>query len=145
MLYSGRVRQAALVLCSIGWLVLVSALNFTGGVDGSAMPVQVLIVLIAGLILGGPAGLVFAGMSSLAGLGLMIAELNGVLPPSMIENNPTSYWIFIVLTFFCSAGLIYLTTNSLKEAIDRARHNAAAQSAANLELQAIRANLLKIR
>lgn len=141
LLHSGRIKLAALVFCIVSWLVLVVALVFTGGVGGAALPVQVLIVLIAGLILGGASGLIFAGLSSLAGLGMMLAALNGVLPPSMIENNPTSYWVFIVLTFLSSAGLIYLTTNSLKEAIERARHNAAAQAAANKELQAIRASL----
>jgi GAF domain-containing protein len=141
LLQRGYVRQAALFLCLSGWIVLVAALTLTGGVDGSSNPVQTVVIISAGLLLGGSAGLIFAALGSLAGLVMLIAEINGFLPTSLIEPNPTSYWIFTSLTFFSSAGLVYITVQSLREAVQRAQSNEKAQIEANQQLEAARMTL----
>lgn len=141
LLRHGFVRQATLTLCVFTWIILAIALALTGGVDGPSMSIQALIVITAGLLLGGPAGLIFASLGTLVGLGMLIAENIGVLPAPMIEINPGSFWLFLTITLFASAGLIYVTTNSLNEAIGRARQNEAAQKATNIKLQAVQASL----
>lgn len=141
LLRSGRLQASALFLCSASWAILVIALIFTGGVDGSSNPVLSLIVISAGLLLGGMAGLIFAILNTLAGLVMTIAELNGILPPSLVEITPFTYWLFSSLTFLSAAGLISITTRSLREAVNRAERNEKAQIETNRQLEEARANL----
>jgi GAF domain-containing protein len=141
LLRRGQVRASALFLSASSWLILTIALIFTGGIDGSATPVQTLVVLTAGLLLGASAGVIFAILSVLAGFLMMLAEMNGLLPEPMVTLTISTYWLFSGLTFLASAGLIGITSRTLGETAERARRNEQAQIEANRQLQALSADL----
>ncbi|MEW5872424.1 MAG: GAF domain-containing protein [Chloroflexota bacterium] len=141
MLRLGWVRPAAMALCSVAWALLVMAIAFTGGVGATANSVLTVVVLAAGLLMGSVAGVVFAVLSTLAGLVMLLLEMNGMLPTALLAADSVTFWIFVSLTFLSSAGLITITSQSLNEALQRARHNEQAQLEANRQLESMRTSL----
>lgn len=141
LLHTGRVRAAALVLVSGMWLGGTGITLISEGVANSGFIVLILVVVIAGLTLGARASLLFAGISSITGVVLLIAKLNNLLIAPLIPLQQPGFLIVAVVIFFAAAGLIGLATNSLREAVEQARENESAQIQANRELDAVRATL----
>ncbi len=102
---------------------------------------MILVVVIAGLTLGARAGVLFAALSTITGVVLLIAKLNNLLIAPLIPLQQPGFLIVAGVIFFAAAGLIALATNSLQEAVEQARLNERAQTQANRELEAIRATL----
>ena len=141
LLRSGRVRAAALVMVTGLWLGSAGITLISEGVANSGFIAMFLVVVIAGLTLGAGAGVIFAVLSTITGLVLLIAKLNNLLIAPLIPLQQPGFLIVAGVIFFAAAGLIALATNSLKEAVAQARLNERAQAQANRELEAIRATL----
>jgi GAF domain-containing protein len=141
LLRRGHVRLASFVLSATLWTVLTAGTYLSGGLRGSGASSFFGLVLIAGLLLGGRAGLGFAGLSIAAALGMLYAEINGRLPPSDVVITPFSAWMEFTITLLGVAGLLYLATRGISETLERAQRNERAQVEANRELQAIRESL----
>jgi GAF domain-containing protein len=141
LLHSGRVRVAALILVTGLWLGGVGVALISEGVANSGFIVLILVVIIAGLTLGATASLLFAGLSTIIGLVLLIAKSNNLLIAPLIPLQQPGFLIVAGVVFFAAAGLIALATNSLQEAVEGARLNERAQVQANRELETIRATL----
>ena len=137
-------RLSALILVSGLWLSFISLAAISEGLANSAFFGLVLVVTIAGLTLGGRAGLIFAGLSGFAGLGLMIGKANNLLPNGLIAFETFSFWALATVILLAAAGMIQLATNGLKKASDRAKNNELLQVEANRELQLVQANLEQI-
>jgi len=141
ILQRGRARLAAGILVGGLWLALFSISLIAAGVSNSPFIALLLVIVIAGLILGGRAGQLFALLNALAGLGLVYLEVNGLLPRPLVPFNLVSFWISLSVVFFAVAGLISLATRDLRETLQRAQVSEQAQIASNRELQDIRASL----
>lgn len=141
LLRRGLVRASATLLCSGLWLILFGTSIVGAGITNSPFIALVIVVVIAGLLMGGTAGFLFAALTMASGLVLMMLELGGLLPEPLIPFNLVGFWIALVVVFFLVAGLIYMTTRNLKEEAGRARQNELAQLEINRELQTMRASL----
>ena len=120
----GHVRMASIVFLSTVWLLLTLVALAFGGIDGTAVFGYVVIVVMAGLLLGDYGGFTFAALSVAAGLALVWAESNGFLPPPMGPNPPLARWAAMSLYVLMTAALLFIANRSLDKALGKARRYA---------------------
>jgi GAF domain-containing protein len=142
LLLRGFVRASAILLTGGLWLTLVGA-TFINQFEGNGPFIGlVLVVIVAGMLLGSKAGFTVALLSTVVGfihLGLSQSE-NGVLPV-IVPYDPLGYMVTMGIIFFGLAGLVYLVTSSLKEAVATANKNEQAMAESNQELEKMRYSL----
>ncbi len=102
---------------------------------------HIVVVLIAGLLLGNYATIAFAGLSIVAGIGMFIAESNGLLPSTVVFLSPVGKLLSPVASLIVTAVLLYLASRSIDDALERARRNERELADSNSELLDIRASL----
>jgi methyl-accepting chemotaxis protein len=136
LMRSGRVRLASVLLSSALCVFFILVTFGSGGVFSPSFSSYIVVILIAGLFLGGRAGIAFAGLGVVAGLGILYAEISGVLPPSPIPITPTLTWTAVTACFILAGVLLYLATRSLNDALERARRNERSLTESNRELEA---------
>ena len=119
----GRVQLASALLSSVLWVITTLAALFSGGVRTPAFSTSIGVIVIASLLLGGRAGIVFAGLSIGSGLGMLYAELTGLLPPPLLPTTPVSMWAGLAVNFAVAALLLHFGIRGLVEALNRARTN----------------------
>lgn len=134
----GHIRTAALALCVTLWIIITAGVWTTGGLLGSGATAYFGIVLIAGLLLGGWAGVAFGALSFAATAIMLYAEQIGRLPPIPAYITSIYTWIEFAATMTGITGLLLLATNSLRQALDRARSDERAVAEQNRELMATR-------
>ncbi|MBN1659549.1 MAG: GAF domain-containing protein [Anaerolineae bacterium] len=121
----GRVSAASLLLLASIWISMAGVCLFFGGTETPAYFGFMIVVVAAGLLVGGRAAIAFAGLSVVAGLGIAWAQSVNMLPAQIGTTLPVIQWG--ALSFFVAivAGLINLASRSLNEALQRARRTAA--------------------
>lgn len=142
VLLRGRVRLSAGVLITGLWLTLVAA-TFVSQMEGNGPFVGlVLVIVIAGLLLGGAAGFLVALLSSAAGLAYLAISLSPTaLLPVLVPYSPVGFMVTMVIIFFGAAGLIQLASSSLHEAVQSANQNEQAMAESNRALEKMRLSL----
>jgi two-component sensor histidine kinase len=144
LMHRGHARLAAAILVSAVWIIVfLSSLRFDG-VTGFAFTALVLVILMAGLLLGEAFGLGFASLSIVAGIVLYLGEVANVLPFSHSANSAAIAWFVNIIYFTFTAVLIGLYTRTLNRALHRAQQNKKSLSKRNDELHAAH-QLLSIR
>lgn len=116
----GWVRQASLLLVSLFWLLNFGAVWQGGGLHALSFTNYVVIVFAAGLLLGTRAGIVFAGLTAAVGLGLWIAEGQGVLPIAPAPQTALAIWFSQVAVLVIVVALQAIASHSLRRALQRA-------------------------
>ncbi len=137
----GRVQLASVLVSFAAWVIVTLVTLASGGVRTAGFMSYTAIILIAGFLLGGRAGIGFAGLSILVGSGILYAEINDILPPPLLLATPLSAWAGGTANFIIAAVLLYLASRNINDALERARRNERAQAESNRELQAARASL----
>ncbi len=142
----GRVREVSLLTVVILWLLFLWFAVESGGVKGYEYPSLVLVVALAGMLLGGRASLIMGGLSILVGLGMVIAEERGLLPTTF---DPASYsalgaWVNRSTDLAVLAVLLFIARRGLESALARARRNAQALAERSRELEESR-NALEVQ
>ncbi len=137
----GHLRLASFVVLSTIWGIMTYWIFRVAGISSDSSPVAYpLIIVLAGLLLGGRAALGFTAVSVIAVAGAYYAEISGWLiieEHSISIVDPLVASIALILT-----GLLLLhAMNNLLGALARARTNEQAQVAANRELETMRASL----
>jgi signal transduction histidine kinase len=119
----GKVQVASFILSLVLWGLISVGTYAYGGLQGSGPSSFFGVALIAGLLMGGRAAVLFALMSVLSLGGMLITEMLGVapLPPEFL--TPTYRWLELSTTIIGVGGLFYLVTQSLESALERARQN----------------------
>ncbi len=117
----GWVRLAA-VACIVSAWALYSASAYTGGgIRGSASLGYLVTVVTAGLLINGFAAGVTALVCVLTGLGLVLVEAQGKLPPSVASNTPLDYWANLSLFCAVTVGLQALAGRILRASEEKYR------------------------
>ena len=116
----GRTRLASFCLIFGLWAV-VTVLDLTGIGSGVTL-VYAIIVFIAGVLLGARAGILAALFCILTGLGQVIIEISGSIPPKVVPYNPIGRWINLVVFITIMIGLQYLSTRVISNAMSQTRH-----------------------
>ena len=113
LLRIGYIQVVSWSFPSLLWVFYTAMAYSTGGVQGIGTVNYFIIILIAGLTLGGRAALGFTGLSIATSIGLVFLETNGLLPPSTL---PVTSWISLIpqiSNFIWAAVALYITSNSL--------------------------------
>jgi methyl-accepting chemotaxis protein len=124
------VRGVSIALIVLLWAAMAVVMLQSSGIRGSAYSIDALVVLMAGLLLGGWAAVGCAGASALFGLVVFILESQGVLAISYESSLPS---VFVVTTslIIVTAVLVYLYQRGLDQALTRAREGEDAISDTN--------------
>jgi PAS domain S-box-containing protein len=117
----GFVYLASVLLVSLAWLNLTAAAVMEGsGISGASLQGYILIVIVAGLLIGWRASFAFAGLNMLTGLALIHAKNAGwFLGPTPVETDYTIWATHAV--FSLSAAFIL---GAVLEIINKATHQA---------------------
>jgi PAS domain S-box-containing protein len=90
----GRTRLGSWLLV-LGAVAILTWRSYTsGGVSAPTANGYVILVLLAGALLGSRAGSVVAVACGVAGIAMVLAERNGILPPAEMEITPISIWLY---------------------------------------------------
>lgn len=117
----GLVQLASLLFASATWLmILVFSLAF-GGVEGVVFGALVVVVMTAGLLLGGRAGVGFALISIVAALAIYQLQRQGLYAPVITETLPSIVVATRVIYLAVAAVLLTLYTSSMVNALETAR------------------------
>jgi K+-sensing histidine kinase KdpD len=137
----GLVRQVSVAFLTLLWLLITVWIFTSSGISSdSSTLVYALIVVLAGLLLGGRAAVLFTLVSSLAAVGAYYVEANGLL---VVVDRPTSLAdaIFVAVPLVLTGVLLRYAVRGMSDALERARTNEQAQLEANRELERLRASL----
>jgi methyl-accepting chemotaxis protein len=134
LMHNGKIRQASIVLSSVLWVVMGLVALFSEGVFSPGFSLSTAVILIAGLLLGGQAGIICAGLSSVAGFGIFLLGQNDLLPASLMPTSAVVMWATQSMNFAVTAVLLFLATRGIDNALDSARRS-------NRELQATQVQL----
>lgn len=113
----GFTRLASMIL--VVWLwILVTGVVFTGGGLASlASFVYVIIVFIAGFLLGPKAGIVAALLCIFTALGFVLIEMTGRLPSTALPYSSIARWISLMLFIVIMMSLQYLSARTIRDAL----------------------------
>lgn len=144
LMYHGYRRLAATAFISATWLIILGTALKYDGVNGFAFTAYILVILMAGLLLGEKTGIFFATLSLVTGFLLMIGEFNGWVPLRHSRNPFTIAWVVNSIYFIFTVVLLSLYTSNLNRALNTARRNAEHLAERNRDLQAAH-HLLSVR
>jgi signal transduction histidine kinase len=128
ILHGGHPRIAGAVACSIAWLTVLIVSASSGGIESPALATMVLIVMLVGFLWSSRAGIVFAAITSLSILAMVVAGERGLLPDAGPAPTPLSLWSAMTAVLVVAAVFFHLALESIDES-----RRAAAQNAEQLE------------
>jgi GAF domain-containing protein len=130
----GRVRLAGVIMAGTLFLLTTLTIAAFRGTRDTAIGMYVLVIAMAGLLLGGRAAFVFTGLTLLATLGIFLAETNGLLNITFTETPHIVEWVIYAVVVFLTGILLRFAFDTLNRALRQSRE-------ANEELENIRASL----
>lgn len=120
ILRRGQVRGASMLQVSLFWIFLTGTALTGGGVQSEAYLLGYsLVIVIAGILLGGRGATFFTVLSLIAGALMMYLYSQGKIDTGFNSSLPTT-WIVSVLFFPIVAILQYLASGTLQRALKRA-------------------------
>ena len=120
LLKRGYIRFASIAQVTAFWLFFTISAFTDYGVPGEAYLLGYpLVIIVAGVLLGGYATLAVTTLSLLAGLSMLYAQDKGFINP-IFEHSPVLTWVLSFAVFPMSATLQYLSSRTVKNALQRA-------------------------
>lgn len=119
----GRVSFAAGLFTAALWLVISVLTVFLGGVYGVAFSAYLVVVVVAGFLLGLRGTAVFAGLTILASLALVWIQENNYLPAPLGESSPIFMWLALSVYTLMLGGISRLAMRGLYTALTQARQS----------------------
>ncbi len=135
LIHRGQIRAASFFLTSGTWLELIISAVATGGVRTPAFSGLIMVVLIAGVLLGRRASLGLAGLSMVAGLAMVYAQADGLITEPQPSYTPWVWWFSLGGFFLVAAAVLHLATYSTSESLERAHRELAERKRAEAALR----------
>jgi len=123
LLRRGRVQLAGFVLSFALWALVTVGTYLFGGLRASGASSYFGIVVIAGLLLGGKATIIFGALSFLGLTWMFLADKWGIIPPPSAPVTVFTLWMESATILVGVTGLLYLAARSLENALARARRH----------------------
>ncbi|MCP4415921.1 MAG: PAS domain S-box protein [Chloroflexi bacterium] len=119
----GNVKLVSILLITTLWLFF-SFISFaTGGVRSPSNFFFLSLIIIAALTLGRRIGLIVTGLSILATLGMLVAQMNDISPPITLPITLRSAWTVIVGNLIIAAILLIRAGHDLTDALKQVKHS----------------------
>ena len=132
---SGYVRAASIALVCILWAIFTLPTAIGGqGIYHSSFSGYLIVIIIAGFLLGARAGLVFASLSTVAGL-VILSRGAGEDILLYSPNDAFLRWAVHVIFFYIAAILLNLATGQINSALERVKRGENTLIERNQELQ----------
>jgi len=122
LLQRGRVAVAGFGLVLMMFAAVTMVLAAQGTIRAPATSFYILVIVIAGLVISRRAAVMMTILNTLAVFGLFLAESRGWLPAPNLTVTITQ-WVAFTVVFAITVVLLYLATQSIDEALERARRN----------------------
>jgi GAF domain-containing protein len=135
----GNIRAVSWLLSALFWISVTYSVYSFGGIHSPDTAGYMVVIVMAGLLLGAWTAIIFATLSIAAMAAIWHTEVIGALAPypAVLLYDFVLYSIIFIIT----ALLLRYAVASISQALERAQRNEHAQKASNLELQQIRASL----
>jgi diguanylate cyclase (GGDEF)-like protein/PAS domain S-box-containing protein len=101
------------------WVVTTAVVSTGGGIHNPAVTLYLIVVLIAGLMLGRTTGLIIAGICLLTELVLVHFEQADLLLPSIVQHNALTLWVANTGAMIIIVGIQYFASSTFKGSFDR--------------------------
>ena len=136
----GYVKVAGYILISLSWIVVTLAIGTTGGLQGSSFWSYAIIILMAGMILGGWAAVGYGALSIVAGIIIYNVESSGMLTLTL-DTSLEAALANTIPRFITVALLVFIYDQGFKKVLTRMRRNEHKLAESNEELLAIQETL----
>ncbi|MCB0016582.1 MAG: GAF domain-containing protein [Anaerolineales bacterium] len=132
-----RQLHAALVimLVTLWGMLNWSAYAYAGGVSSAVFTGNLVVVVLAGLLLGRPGATVSAALTILAGLVLAAIEQAGLLPLDLATRSGWSEWVTNVTYLLCVATALFFFVDTYEHVLHRWRMNESQLRESNEQLR----------
>jgi len=136
LLRRARVRLSTLLFLSVMLVILTAAVGIFGGVRSTTTPAFLLIILVAGLLLGWRAALGFGALTVLVVGGIFLVErgLETVVVPMPPLPDYDDFFILLVIFSVATAFIVFIRRN-INTAFERIEENEQKLREANQELR----------
>jgi diguanylate cyclase (GGDEF)-like protein/PAS domain S-box-containing protein len=131
----GHTRLVSHLLIFAIWAAATGMALTGGGTSSNAMAIYFIIVLIAGLLQSGKAGIITALLCSFTGLFLVYLEYGGALPASQVPHTPLTQWIANTIYMAIIISLQYLVSRTIRNALKQSRQEMKERQRADAALR----------
>jgi len=140
VLVRGYVRVTSVLLLCVLWLNTTALIYVTDGIQHPATSSYLVIVILASLLLGERAAVMFGSFSVLALLVLFYAQTNDLLDFTVTSESNVLFGWWVALTIILSLTVLLLrfAVRGIDQGFERARHNEHALAESQREMQASR-------
>jgi light-regulated signal transduction histidine kinase (bacteriophytochrome) len=114
-----------------------------GGIHNTGVNVQIVIVVIAGLLLGKRATLFFTALAVVLVTIMVAAEMLGLLPEPIVTISPVLQGLNFVVPLLVIATLLFVAVSGLNNALEQRRSNEQILAQRNKELAETKKSLEK--
>lgn len=121
LIRQGRVYLAIKIYTVLLWIILVLLTMLFGGITTPAFTSFIIVILMAGMLWSGRAGIFFASITVGFGFIVAVADLVGIMQAPVLPTTPFVTWIGQTANFFLIAFFLYQTRESLNKALNKAR------------------------
>jgi PAS domain S-box-containing protein len=135
LLRLGYVKGASVGTSLFLWGIMVFSAATSAGVYTPGFNGLIVTILIAGLLLGGNAAIMFALLSIAAGFIMIVASKSGIIDPGSAGYSPISWWLLQSVFFVMSAVILNLAMTSLNRALGRIHESEQALAQNNQSLK----------
>ena len=133
----GYTRFASIFLILGLWGVSTGAALTAGGIASFGAYGYLILVFVSILLLGPRASIATALLCILTTLGLVLIDMTGHMPSTVLPHTPFSRWIFMTLLTVILVGLQYLSVRRVNDALRRSRQELEERKRAEEELRKV--------
>lgn len=133
LMIRGFVRGAAIILLIVFNLILTLSIFVSNGTLGASYTSLVLTAVMGGVLLGGRGGFVMAGINSIIGLAILLTQDS--LPPTLIPQNPITFFSSLLVYLFFIASLLGASANGFDQLLINLRKTQHELTSKNQEMQ----------
>lgn len=135
LLRQGRVQLGGWIFILTLWFLYVGITLLSDGLKSPMIITFITIIIMVGLILGGRAAIIVASMSAVAMFIINSIQVSGPLSKMIVMNDSFSIMLVVLFNILQAAALLYLASDSITQALTRARTNERVLADRNKELQ----------
>jgi GAF domain-containing protein len=135
----GYVQTASILMVLTLWLITLLMSANMGGVRDPSYALFIVVIVLAGLLLGGPASVVIVVLSVLAGWGLADAEVKGTL--TLLYDPPYEVLINYMVIFAITAAVVTFSNRGFQILLRHVQESEHTLRSRNWELQQMRESL----
>lgn len=116
----GYISAGISFVLAVMWLLTVVITSLSGGIQSLGILFFISGTVVAGIVLGAAGAFLFAGLSLLTGLGLILVERSGFVFPQVFTFSPFAAWILVAINLAMTVLPLQESLRSLAEAMARA-------------------------